>query len=159
MFSLFFPTILLVIACNGDLSMPLREAAEGKGIFVGAGLDMGNIQSDSTYHWVAHTQYNLMTAGNACKWWETEPQENVYKFENCDFMYNYAKQYNMTFRGHNLCWGEDNPSWLTNGNYNSQQLQQFLESHISTVVKHYPNNQFYCWDVVNEAVADNGMDR
>ena len=34
-----------------------------------------------------------------------EPQQYVYNFTECDYVYNYAKSKNMSFRGHNLCWG------------------------------------------------------
>lgn len=50
--------------------------------------------------------------------------------------------------------GEYNPSWLTNGNFNSQQLRSILQNHIQNVMGHYPNTNAYCWDVVNEAVQD-----
>lgn len=27
------------------------------------------------------------------------------------------------FRGHNLCWGNDNPSWLLDGGYNTSAVK------------------------------------
>ena len=47
-----------------------------------------------------------------------------------------------------------NPSWLTSGNYNQQELEQILQTHIETVMNHYGENAL-CWDVVNEAINDN----
>jgi len=63
----------------------------------------------------------------------------------------------MAFRGHNLCWGSGNPSWLQNGGFTGAQKKQILIDHITTVVKRY-NDTPICWDVVNEAVADSGND-
>jgi len=59
------------------------------------------------------------------------------------------------FRGHNLCWGQSNPSWLENGGFSPAVKKTILQDHITTVVKHY-NSTPICWDVVNEAVADSG---
>jgi endo-1,4-beta-xylanase len=135
--------------------MPLRQAAEKAGIFVGTALNYNTLHSDASYARVAAEQYNLVTAENGCKWQATEPNYNQFTFTQCDYDYQFAKAHNMTFRGHNLCWSQDNPSWLENGNYSPQQLTQILQNHISSVMGHYPGNEIYAWDVVNEAVDDN----
>lgn len=59
-------------------------------------------------------------------------------------------------RGHNLCWHTENPDWLINGHFNSTELIQILEDHITTVVSHY-GTKAACWDVVNEALDNNGL--
>ena len=135
--------------------MPLREAALQKGIFIGSEANYDHLMDDKQFGEVLGVQYNLMTAGNACKWQATEPQYNEYNFTQCDYCYNFAVSKNMTFRGHNLCWGNSNPKWLLNGSWTPSQLQQILENHITTVMQHKPLTNVYCWDVVNEAVSDN----
>lgn len=65
----------------------------------------------------------------------------------------HAKQANQLVRGHNLCWGQYNPSWLENGKFSGTELQSILQNHINNVATHY-KGQVYSWDVVNEAVAD-----
>ena len=72
---------------------------------MGAAIGFPELNSDATYNKVAGEQYNLGTAENACKWAATEPAKNVYNFTQCDFVYDYAKRHNMTFRVANLCWG------------------------------------------------------
>eukprot|EP01084_Bolivina_argentea_P276085 470992_1 len=134
-----------------DLQMPLKEAAVSRGIF------MGSECCDNATMLVQ--QYSMVTPGNACKWRATEPAYNVFNFTDCDYLYNFAISNNQTFRGHNLCWGQYNPSWLVNGNYNSSQLKSILQNHIHTVMAHYKANytgtgSFYGWDVVNEAIND-----
>ena len=54
--------------------------------------------------------------------------------------------------GHNLCWGNNNPDWLTNVT-NGTVLRGFLQDHIRAVVSHY-TPRAYAWDVVNEALRD-----
>ena len=86
-------------APTGNLSMPLRQAAEKAGIFIGSALNYYHLQQDSQYAKVGGEQYNLMTAENGCKWDATEPNYNQFDFTQCDYDYNFAKSKNMTFRG------------------------------------------------------------
>ena len=67
----------------------------------------------------------------------------------------FASQHDMAFRGHNLCWGVYNPSWLENGNFTSDELKDVLETHIATVLGHY-KGRAVAWDVVNEALNETG---
>ena len=98
---------------NGQLSMPLRVAASKRGIFIGASLKYPDLlNSDQTYNKIAGEQYDLTTPGNACKWTATEPEKDIYNFTECDYVYNWAKSNNMTFRGHNLCWGNEYDSFF-----------------------------------------------
>eukprot|EP01084_Bolivina_argentea_P276084 470991_1 len=137
----------------GDLQMPFKEAASKHGIFIGSVSGMNQQTNES----MLAEQYSLVTSGNPCKWQATEPKYNVFNFTDCDYVYNQAVLNNQTFRGHNLCWGQYNPKWLVNGNYNASQLKSILKNHIITVMNHYKtkyNELFYAWDVVNEAIND-----
>ena len=61
----------------------------------------------------------------------------------------------MRVRGHCLVWGRDNPSWLKDGHFTARQLSRLLREHIARVMKHYAG-QVFAWDVVNEALDQNG---
>jgi len=87
------------------------------------------------------------------KWAATEPSQNGFTYTQGDQIVAAAKKANQLVRGHNLCWGEYNPSWLTNGGFSGTQLQAILQNHIKNVMGHY-TGQLYSWDVVNEAVLD-----
>ena len=69
---------------------------------------------------------------------------------------------NASFRNHNLCWNTENPAWLTNPSqpWTSAQLQTILNAHIAHMLGRFsaPSGvpDSYCFDVVNEAVADGG---
>eukprot|EP01083_Nonionella_stella_P196393 722679_1 len=141
---------LTLSVCYADLQEPLRQAAQKAGVMVGAALNYNYLRQDKQYATVGAQQYDLVTAENGCKWGATEPQQNKFDFTQCDYVQNFSKANAMTFRGHNLCWGAYNPSWLQNGNFNADQLKQILQNHITTVIKHYPGNTVYSWDVVNE---------
>ncbi len=47
------------------------------------------------------------------------------------------------------------PDWVTNGQFTRQEWIQILCTHIKSVVGHY-RGQIYAWDVVNEAVNQDG---
>jgi len=132
----------------------LRSAAQHTGVYVGAIRNYQASTSDATYNRVVDNEYDLITAENECKWGSIRPTQNAFNFKQCDYISDAASNASAVFRGHNLCWGENNPGWLTGGNFNKDQLQSILQAHIDTVVKHYKGKTI-CWDVVNEAIADN----
>ena len=137
--------------------MPLRKAAvqSNREIFIGAELGYNELKTDEEWAKVGAEQYDLTTCGNCCKWQATEPQRNEFDFSECDYVYRFAVDHNMTFRGRNLCWGSYNPSWLEDGDYAAQELQSILKNHIVSVIQHYDEEPgVYGWDVVNEAVSD-----
>lgn len=110
---------------------------------------------------MTHSQeYNISVVGNACKWGATHRKdEATFDLKDCIYSFNYAISSNQKFRGHNLCWGNNNPKWLLNGNYNAEQLSSILETHITTVMKGVragadgDKPAIYAWDVVNEAIG------
>jgi len=130
----------------------LRGAAQGKHFYVGSAANAGHINSgENQYLTTLANQYNLITAENACKWGAIQPQQGRFDFSQCDVVRNFAQKSNQTFRGHNLCWGEYNPNWLTSGRFTPDQKRQLLQTYIETVIKRYGP---ITWDVVNEAVSD-----
>jgi len=89
------------------------------------------------------------------KWGPTEPTEGTYTFTQGDAILSLAQNANMIVRGHNLCWYEQLPSWLSSGTFSNATLVSILQSHIQTEVTHY-KGQVYAWDVVNEPFDDSG---
>jgi endo-1,4-beta-xylanase len=120
---------------------------------MGAAINTDHLTNGpAIYSTVASTQYNLVTAENACKFKETEPNQGKFSFNGCDQIKNFTLHtMKGTFRGHNLCWGNYNPTWLTN--LDPAAKKAALVSHATTVVSHYGDTA-YAWDVVNEAVTD-----
>jgi endo-1,4-beta-xylanase len=134
------------------------RTSTGGRLYVGAISNYGDLHNgDTQYASVLGTQYNLNTAENECKWAATEPQNDDFTFTQCDYASDLAKNTTSVFRGHNLCWGSGNPSWILNGGYSAAQLETYLQRHATTLIQHYngtTKTAAYCWDVVNEAVTD-----
>jgi GH35 family endo-1,4-beta-xylanase len=136
-------------------SETLRAAAKPLGIYMGAALNAGHLRnvSDPQYSAVGGAQYSLATAENSCKWGPIHPKVNMYDFSGCDTVHNFSMANDMAFRLHNLCWHNQNPSWLS-PNLSAAVLTQHLKDHITAVMGHYKGH-VYAVDVVNEAVSDN----
>ena len=105
----------------------LRDLAPST-LFVGAAANLGYLNSEDNYKSTLSHQYNLITAENECKWGATEPEQDTFTFDSCDALGAYAQESNTTFRGHNLCWGMYNPSWVEN--LSPSDKKAALENHI-----------------------------
>jgi len=79
------------------------------------------------------------------------------QLKRVDAMIDSANKYNMRTRGHAFIWHSQAPSWLTSdaAEWTNQQIYDFAESYI-TVFATYCKGRIDEWDVVNEALNDNG---
>lgn len=136
----------------------LRALAKPHGVWMGSASNYGALKAGGQYASVLAAQYDLVTAENACKWSPTEPQRDQYDLTQCQYILANAKANGAVMRGHNLCWGNYNPAWLTNGHFDAETLQQLLNEHISKVGGAFANDaSVVCWDVVNEALNNTGV--
>jgi endo-1,4-beta-xylanase len=85
----------------------------------------------------------------------SRPAADSFDFAKGDEIVRFAEAHGMKVRGHCLVWDHNNPKWLANGHFSPAQLSHFLEQHITTVTKHY-SGRVFAWDVVNEALDENG---
>ena len=142
-----------------NASQTLREAAAARNppIFVGSAINLGCLTnaSEPQYSSTAMAQFSLTTAENECKWGSTEQTENVFTLAACQQLENFTRSTGGAFRNHNLAWGVYNPDWLVNGKFSGPQLKSLLIGHITAMAKQFGDSS-YAFDVVNEAVSDNG---
>ena len=112
-------------------------------------IELANIKSN----------YNIITPENCMKPQPTHPSENVYDFRTPDALVAWCQTNNIKVWGHTLAWHAQTPNWFFQGT-NGQQVtrevaMERLSNHIHTVVGHF-KGQVYGWDVVNEAINDQG---
>lgn len=126
---------------------------------VGAAVDP---QAFDTHGKLLKTHFNSITTENAMKFESLQPTEGQFDFGRADAMVSSAKAQNMKVRGHALVWHRQTPDWVfvdAEGKPASKQLLRGrLESHISQVVEHFKGS-VYAWDVVNEAIVNDGTYR
>jgi GH35 family endo-1,4-beta-xylanase len=67
----------------------------------------------------------------------------------------FAQAHGMQIHGHNLVWHSQLPGWLTGTTFTAAQLTAIMDNHIDNVVGRY-KGKIAIWDVVNEALNDDG---
>jgi endo-1,4-beta-xylanase len=105
------------------------------------------------------SQYNSITAENCMKFEPIHPEPNRYAFGDADALADFARGNGFKMRGHTLVWHNQTPNWVFENTDGSQVTRETLiermREHIHTVVGRY-RDAIYCWDVVNEAISDEG---
>ena len=133
----------------------LRSAADGQKMSIGTAVKSRRLREDSQYRETVAREFNSITAEYEMKFRFLQPEQGRFDFTASDELVNFASENDMSVRGHTLVWHIDVPGWIENGNWSRQELLDILETHIKTVVGRY-KGQIPVWDVVNEAVGDDG---
>ena len=136
----------------------LRDLAPRRGLAIGAAVDVSALRSDPVYAQILAQEFNMLTAENALKFGPLRPSRDSYDFSAADILVQFAQDHDMQVRGHTLVWHNQLPDWLTQGTFSREELSAILKEHILTVVGRY-RGKIAAWDVVNEAVGDNGQMR
>jgi GH35 family endo-1,4-beta-xylanase len=131
---------------------PLRDAARGSGKLVGAAVQSG-LLADGRYAGVLGRHFNYLTAEYEMKWDAIERVRGNNDFGAGDAIVAYGQANGMQIKGHALIWHGSVPGWV--GALSAADLRLAFENHIRAVAEHY-RGRVIAWDVVNEAIADDG---
>jgi endo-1,4-beta-xylanase len=111
---------------------------------------------------IVTTQFNTITAENQLKWQNIHPQPDKFDFEGADQFVAFGEKHKMVIIGHTLVWHNQTPKWVfqdeAGGPISRDALLKRLREHIHTVVARY-KGRIKGWDVVNEAINDDGSMR
>ena len=140
-------TLLLLLLCSANVNaqgprfgqpeMPGGMMDSYKDYFsIGVAVNQRNVSNPDQIALIKK-EFNSITAENDMKPGEIHPKEGVWNWERADKIANFCRENGIKLRGHCLCWHER------------------LREHIHTVVNRY-KDIVYAWDVVNEAMADDG---
>lgn len=122
---------------------------------VGGAVKINLLRNDRLYRNLLIKEYNSLTAENAMKFVALHPGKDSYRWEDADYIVNFALDNNIRVHGHTLIWPRVNPPWVTTFKGSRNDWKRMLKTHIQTVVKHF-KGKVKSWDVVNEAFEDNG---
>jgi endo-1,4-beta-xylanase len=104
-------------------------------------------------------QFDTITPENVFKWQEIHPQPDEYNFDPADRFVEFGEKNGMFIIGHNLVWHSQTPAWVFESDsrkpLDRDTLLKRMRSHIRSVAGRY-NGRISGWDVVNEAVEDDG---
>ncbi|EFQ26883.1 glycosyl hydrolase family 10 [Colletotrichum graminicola] len=128
----------------------------GRMLFFGTATDVGQF-NDLEYTAILNAtgEFGIVVPENSMKWQATEPKQNQFTLENADAVMARAKGNGQKLRCHTLTWHSQLPEFVSAGKWTRETLTAVIETHISHVVGHFKGD-CYSWDVVNEALADNG---
>jgi endo-1,4-beta-xylanase len=146
-------------ASRADESPALKEVF-AKDFRVGAALSTPQVMGEEPAALeLAEAQFNSITPENLLKWAEVHPQPQQYNFEPADKYVAFGVKHGMFIVGHNLVWHNQTPPWVfegENGQLPSREaLLKRMQDHIHAVVGRY-KGRIKGWDVVNEAIQDDG---
>lgn len=140
----------------------LKEIFDGK-FYIGTAMNRRQINGENPEAVdLIKTHFNSIVAENVMKSGNIQPREGEFNFELPDKLVEFGEKHGMQIIGHTLIWHSQAPRWFftdEQGNdVSSEILKQRMETHIKTVVGRY-KGRIHGWDVVNEAVLDDGSYR
>ena len=111
---------------------------------------------------IVEEHFNSIVAENVMKSGRIQPEEGKFNFNLADQFVEFGEKNNMHIHGHTLIWHSQAPKWFftdKEGNdVTKEELTKRMKDHIETVVGRY-KGRIDSWDVVNEAIEDDGSYR
>ena len=125
---------------------------------IGAALNTSQIKgTDSLGGLLIEKEFNAITPENDMKWEQIHPQEDTYFFDVADAFVALGQKNDMHVVGHTLVWHSQLAPWM-NAITDSLSMANHIEKHINTIVGRY-KGKIQSWDVVNEALNEDGTPR
>jgi endo-1,4-beta-xylanase len=121
-----------------------------------AGLEEAYPQYDEIFADIE--TFDQTTPTNGHKWLFTEPERGVFNFTEGDITTNLAEKTGKLLRCHTLVWHSQLAPWVEETEWTPEELTSIIEEHIINVAGHY-KGKCHHWDVVNEALEDDGTYR
>jgi endo-1,4-beta-xylanase len=152
----------IVLSTKVEAQSTLKEAFAGK-FYIGTALNTNQIlEKDTASCNLIKTQFSAIVAENCMKSEVIQPKEGVFDFSLSDKFVDFGLRNNLFVTGHTLIWHSQVPKWFfvdDKGNTVSKEvLIERMKKHIYALVGHY-KGKVKGWDVVNEAIEDDGSYR
>lgn len=144
---------------QGGAGVALRDALKDK-FYLGTALSVAQLTGgDTLSERVARENFSAVVPENCMKSMFLQPREGEFFFDEADKFVAWGEANGMWITGHCLVWHSQAPLWLctdeSGGNVSPETLTERLRSHITTVVSRY-RGRIKGWDVVNEAILEDG---
>ncbi|WP_162052256.1 endo-1,4-beta-xylanase [Pontibacter pamirensis] len=139
--------------------LKLKDALKDK-FYIGTALNTQQILGkDAATVGVVKENFNAIVAENCMKSGMIQPREGEFRFDLADQFVAFGEKNDMLINGHTLIWHSQAPRWFfkdSQGNDVSRDvLISRMRNHIHTLVGRY-KGRVHTWDVVNEAIMDDG---
>jgi endo-1,4-beta-xylanase len=155
---------LLLLGCSGTKKattasgIPSLKETFKNDFAIGTAMNAEQIEEkDPKADALIAEQFNAVTPENIMKAEVIHPQWDHYNFDLADKLVAYAKKHNMIVNAHNLIWHSQLPPFVRQMK-DADSVRQYFVNHINTVASRY-DGKVYSWDVVNEALNEDGTMR
>ena len=140
----------------------LKDALKGR-FYIGTALSTRQIGGKDTANVrIVQRHFDAIVAENCMKSMYLQPKEGEFHFEDADQFVEFGEQNGMWITGHCLIWHSQLPAWFcvdeNGGNVTPEVLRARMKNHIATIAGRY-KGRIHGWDVVNEAILDDGSYR
>jgi endo-1,4-beta-xylanase len=127
---------------------------------IGAALNQAQFdERDTRGAGIVKAQFNTISPENVLKWESVHPRPETFSFEEPDRYVAFGEKNHMFIVGHTLVWHNQTPAWVFQDDKGAplhrEALLDRMRGHIQTVVGRY-KGRIGGWDVVNEALNDDG---
>ena len=155
-------------SCSQKANAEPEPEATVKSVFgdkflIGAAVNVDQMNgNDSLAAEIVKRHFNSVVAENCMKSEEIHPEQNRYNWDDADRLVKFGEDNDMAVIGHNLIWHSQLAPWFPideNGDpVSPDTLKARMKDHIYAVVGRY-KGKIKGWDVVNEAIQDDGSYR
>lgn len=161
---LYLPLAVLLASCaaNTPAEKTLKEAFADN-FLIGGAINMDVVNgNDPKGDSIVSRHFNTIVAENCMKSEKINPAEGVYFWDDADRFVKYGEERGMFIVGHTLIWHSQLAPWFTLDSAGNQVtpevLKERMRTHITTMMSRY-KGRIQGWDVVNEAILDDGSYR
>lgn len=146
---------VLLFADNAYAQIPSLKDVFKNDFLIGTAMDAQQIEGkDVAADKLIKQQFNAVTPENCMKDEITQPEWNKYDFTLADKLVEFAKKNNMKVNAHNLIWHSQLPPFMRHMQ-SADSVREYFVNHITKVASRY-DRKVYSWDVVNEALNEDG---
>jgi endo-1,4-beta-xylanase len=154
--------VALAASAQAEPATTLKDAYRGAfvvGAAVNTGTYAGRNVRDAA---IVASQFDSVSPENDLKWERIHPLPDKYDFAAADRYVAFGEKHRMYIVGHVLVWHNQTPDWVFRDEagkpLSREALLARLRDHIFAVVGRY-KGRIDAWDVVNEAVDEDGSMR
>ena len=156
-----------VAACGNQKATVVEEPslkdAVGDKYLMGVALNVNQSSGvDTSSIKLVKQHFNSIVAENCMKCEVIHPEEDRYDFTLADQFVSFGEKNGMAVIGHCLIWHSQLAPWFCvdekGNNVTPEVLKQRMKDHITTIVTRY-KERIKGWDVVNEAILEDGSYR
>lgn len=142
---------------NAQNISPLKKTFE-EDFYIGVAVNSNQyLENNKEEAALIKKEFSSITPENDMKWSFIHPKEEEFDFTKADAYVSFGEENDMHTVGHTLIWHSQLAFW-TNRIKDKAKLEEVITNHVNTIVKRY-KGRINAWDVVNEALNEDGTPR